>query len=1116
MSRRLTLFTLLIWAPFLIPHNACTGVLAAQDSPELIIPSNHTFDVMALATSPDGKLVASSSSTNVKVWDYASGALVLDLDVDDKRSTSTRVYHMAFSHDGRYLAAPYGGTMALIDLRERRVVSRTRIYPEEGKYKSGATVIHPSLNAFYSHYSQGGTEYITRFDLATRRYNPVVQWPSRIENDYHRQTERMTWDPTGQMLLLDYFQSNEGTVANLAKKEATPYSNALAWLPNGYILTGMEVNGSITLRVYDQQANSIWAMKASDPGFGSRIFYTHSRFAVDPERNLFFLSAGSNRYVMGNYLTGAGTEKMLKPSDHEGVAIATLPNGHLLTTRKSPYRITSIDPVANKIVRRLGTDVLVIKDLATAGDRFAVTSQSGVSSLLEVTARGPRLLASAASPGAERVDVSRNGEYMVAYSDKTDLQVFKAGGTARNLGQPNGGVLGAGVDDAGNVVAIGKQGIAYFPAGSGQPRWQKSVAEGLYDASVTEVRFSPDGKTVYAATASSAEGQHVRAYATDDGRLKWDAGGQLFRDVAPSADGKSVFSHNGATEIYQLDARNGNLVKRVKVAGASPFQGDFSADGRYLLGGIRPSFVSGQVQKEELAVIETATGRVVSKLAGNERSVDARGFLAEGRALSVGFDNTVRLFDRNKGGEIAKLFFFGERDWAVLAANGRFDATPGAMKKMHYVVNNQPVPLERYYEPFYTPGLLGQLMESGGAAPVNVSVQELAPPPTIEISIDGGLRGLIVEDDEAPEIPSQTVTTESVRLKLVGYVDWGGGPKRKSGAMLQDIRLFHNGKRVRAGSERGLIVEEDVSSDDRKRQFYTIKLLPGENLFKAVALNDQGTESAPALLSIQYTAPAAAPGNDGITLHLLTIGINQYRNPKYNLNYAEADAGGVEAALKSGTRQLVNNVKTYNLRNAGATRTGILEQLATISAGADADDVFVFYYAGHGVMSEGETSDFYLVPHDVTQLYGNPTALQQKAISATELKELAAGIPARKQLYILDACQSAGAVESFAYRGAAEEKAIAQLARSTGTHWLTASGSEQFASEFDDLGHGAFTYVLLQGLAGAASGSDSKVTVNELKAYLDEHVPAMTEKYSGRPQFPASYGLGQDFPVGLR
>jgi uncharacterized caspase-like protein len=98
-------------------------------------------------------------------------------------------------------------------------------------------------------------------------------------------------------------------------------------------------------------------------------------------------------------------------------------------------------------------------------------------------------------------------------------------------------------------------------------------------------------------------------------------------------------------------------------------------------------------------------------------------------------------------------------------------------------------------------------------------------------------------------------------------------------------------------------------------------------------------------------------------------------------------------------------------------------------------------------------------------------------------------------------------------RGAAEEKAVAQLARSTGTHWLTASGSEQFAKEFPQIGHGVFTFALLKGLQGAADNGDGQITVNELKAYLEVVVPELTQKYKGTAQYPASYGIGNDFPI---
>jgi uncharacterized caspase-like protein len=126
-------------------------------------------------------------------------------------------------------------------------------------------------------------------------------------------------------------------------------------------------------------------------------------------------------------------------------------------------------------------------------------------------------------------------------------------------------------------------------------------------------------------------------------------------------------------------------------------------------------------------------------------------------------------------------------------------------------------------------------------------------------------------------------------------------------------------------------------------------------------------------------------------------------------------------------------------------------------------------------------------------------------------------IKALKQVVVMDACHTGAATEQLGGRGAAEEKALAQLARSAGVHVLAAAGSEQVASEFQQLGHGVFTYVLLDGLKGKADGAppDGKVTIYEIKSYLDDQVPLVTAKYKGSAQYPNTFSRGQDFPLAL-
>ena len=118
----------------------------------------------------------------------------------------------------------------------------------------------------------------------------------------------------------------------------------------------------------------------------------------------------------------------------------------------------------------------------------------------------------------------------------------------------------------------------------------------------------------------------------------------------------------------------------------------------------------------------------------------------------------------------------------------------------------------------------------------------------------------------------------------------------------------------------------------------------------------------------------------------------------------------------------------------------------------------------------------------------------------------------RDRLFILDACQSAGAFAQLVTNDANQQKNLAVVARSTGTHWIAASGSQQFANEFSQLGHGAFTYVLLQALKGEAT-KNGMITVNGLKGFLQFQVPELMKKYNGTAQSPSSYGFGNDFPV---
>jgi uncharacterized caspase-like protein len=92
---------------------------------------------------------------------------------------------------------------------------------------------------------------------------------------------------------------------------------------------------------------------------------------------------------------------------------------------------------------------------------------------------------------------------------------------------------------------------------------------------------------------------------------------------------------------------------------------------------------------------------------------------------------------------------------------------------------------------------------------------------------------------------------------------------------------------------------------------------------------------------------------------------------------------------------------------------------------------------------------------------------------------------------------------------------LLKLARNTGTFFLTASQDAQYTNESGDLKHGLFTYALLEILKGEnfATALDGKITIHEIKAYVEERIPELSEQHHGSSQHPTSYSFGQDSPL---
>lgn len=545
----------------------------------------------------------------------------------------------------------------------------------------------------------------------------------------------------------------------------------------------------------------------------------------------------------------------------------------------------------------------------------------------------------------------------------------------------------------------------------------------------------------------------------------------IISSISLSPNQQLLLSSSWDGSVRLWDISTGLMAGKLKGHQGPVHTAIFSPDGKliYTAGADRTIRVWDATSLKELKQFVGHNAEITSLVLGRDNKM----------LISHSLDGVTKFWDLSVGKEFFEHIHFGNNEWMVKNPEGYFNGTDEARKYIHFVNGTDTYSVDQFFNDFYRPDLLPKIFQSRGSADelkgIGSKLQS-SPPPTVKIAA----------------IPTADPSRGEIHIKMTD-----------NGAGVVALKLFHNGKNLS-------LVPESVKFPKGKNQSTTLQkevnLIGGNNSFTAIAVNKDNVESDAVTAEI-----FSENTSKNSTCHILAVGINEYRNPKMTLNYARPDAESFINTLNTNGEALFEKVQLHTLYDNKASKENILLALDELSKIIHQEDVFIFYYAGHGSMVDNQ---FYFIPTESSRLY-DLNALKKEAIDATILQEKLRNIKALKQLIIMDACQSGASVELLAARGAAEEKAIAQLSRSAGIHVMASAGSEQFANEFAELGHGLFTYALITALEGEADGApkDGKVTIYELKSYLDDQVPELTRKLKGKPQYPYTFSRGQDFPI---
>lgn len=262
----------------------------------------------------------------------------------------------------------------------------------------------------------------------------------------------------------------------------------------------------------------------------------------------------------------------------------------------------------------------------------------------------------------------------------------------------------------------------------------------------------------------------------------------------------------------------------------------------------------------------------------------------------------------------------------------------------------------------------------------------------------------------------------------------------------------------------------------------------------------------------------AATGGDGVTNYYAVItGISDYPGVDNDLDYAALDAQELRDTLLTGTNWRPENIMM--LKDSDATTAAVVAAIQQMGSMADADDVFLFYYSGHGTQvtdqapyDESDSLDEALITYDFAT---------SGVLSDDLLLSVINSLPTDDFLVILDCCQSTGdfaSAKDTIASGIAADLFTTTTTTTTTTDLttknydpgqglvITACAEGELSGEVDSVEHGIFTYNVLEGLKGwADSNDDGWVSAEECFDFAE---------YSAVIQNPAAHPTLFDYHTG--
>ncbi len=389
----------------------------------------------------------------------------------------------------------------------------------------------------------------------------------------------------------------------------------------------------------------------------------------------------------------------------------------------------------------------------------------------------------------------------------------------------------------------------------------------------------------------------------------------------------------------------------------------------------------------------------------------------------------IDIFDAATFEQKMSLFETSNGSWIAIDPTGRFDTNNfDTLGDFRWRVAGQDllgsISFEALMEPFFTPGLIGSVLQ--GKQLANVA--------------ESGLLG------ELPEVSiTEAHLIGQARAEVTVRVKPASSSTSQQTAVF-NLKLFRDGQLVAGTSgEIQKSHEAKIASDGTIEVTYGV-MVPrdpavSDTAFSAYAFNSAGLRSVPSK-SFHFALQGRAGQPFSKTMYVIAVGINSNDNSTLVLSHAVAsaeafldgfpraiDLAGLHYELvkvpieaRSPGRLVPGERKPAVLPADQKTILGVLDILAGKNANTDgwpreivgrlkpvgADDAVVLYVAAHGVTHD---NGFQIMPQDTEPDFDiGSGGLCNCAITDAELATSFAAIDARHLVLVVDTCSSASAV----------------------------------------------------------------------------------------------------------